>query len=217
MMAEYVLGCLLSFRLELRQFHTLQKKNQWGVAKVTPIEGSTALILGLGKTGCAVARRLHLMGIHVIGTRARVSQTDFVDEVHPPESLMNLLPRADVIVCTVPLLDSTRNLLSVDAFNSLKPGCVLIDVSRGGVVNEHALIQALESGNLHAAALDVFEREPLPNDNPLWNMDNVMVTPHCSSVYEGWEINSVKMFSDNLARYCENLSLQNIVDPDRGY
>ena len=217
MMAEYVLGCLLNFKLGLRHFHNLQKEKIWHAGKVAPIEGSTTLILGLGKTGCAVARRLNLMGMYVIGTRASVLATEFVDEVHPPESLRDLLPRADVIVCTVPLINSTRNLLSTEAFNCLKSGCILIDVSRGGVVNEQALLNALESGKLYAAALDVFEQEPLPDSHPFWNMDNVIVTPHCSSVYDGWELNSVELFSANLARYCENSPLQNIVDPNKGY
>ena len=217
MMAEYVLGSLLNFRLGLRHFHKMQQAKTWFAGSVTPIEGSTALILGLGHTGCAVARRFNSMGMHVVGTRARTTATEFVDEVHPPESLFDLLPRADVIVCTVPLIKSTRNLLSTEAFDCLKPGCVLIDVSRGGVVNEQALLSALESGKLHAAALDVFEQEPLSANHPFWNMDNVLLTPHCSSVYEGWESKSVELFSANLSRYCEGRPLQNIVDPDRGY
>jgi len=148
MMAEYVLGCLLNFSLGLRHFHRLQKERKWLAGKVAPVEGSTALIIGLGKTGCAVARRFQLMGMHVIGTRARVCDTDFVDEVHTAESLSDLLPRADVVVCTVPLIDSTRNLLSTKAFNNMKPGCILIDVSRGGVVDQQALLNALQAEKL---------------------------------------------------------------------
>jgi phosphoglycerate dehydrogenase-like enzyme len=103
------------------------------------------------------------------------------------------------------------------AFARLKPGAVLVDVSRGGVVQQAALIEALDSGGLKGAALDVFETEPLPAENPLWAMANVIITPHCSSVYEGWEQRSIEMFCDNLDRWKRGETLANIVDPARGY
>ena len=99
----------------------------------------------------------------------------------------------------------------------MKPDAVLIDVSRGGVVVEAALLDALRSARIKGAALDVFATEPLPEQHPLWNFDNVIVTPHCSSVYKGWEVKSAEMFSANLARYRHNELLENVVDPARGY
>jgi len=117
----------------------------------------------------------------------------------------------------VPLLPSTRDLLSTPEFAAMKPNTILVDVSRGGVVNETALIQALRTDCIEGAALDVFTTEPLPVDHPLWQMDNVIVTPHCSSVYEGWELRSVEMFASNLYRYRQGQSLDRVVDPLRGY
>ena len=99
----------------------------------------------------------------------------------------------------------------------MQPGAVLIDVSRGGVVDQTALAAALTNGQLRGAALDVFETEPLPADSPFWDLENVILTPHCSSVYEGWELKSVAMFSENLSRYRRGDPLLNIVDPGRGY
>ena len=187
MMAEYVLGAMLSFSLGLRGFFRQQQARQWIAGKVEPIEGATLLILGLGHTGCAVARRAKAMGMVTLGVRARPRPTAHVDEVHGVDALPGLWGHADFIVCSVPLLAETRGLVGADAFAAMKPGAVLIDVSRGGVVDEAALIAALDGNRLKGAALDVFATEPLPADHPLWGYDNVIITPHSSSVYDGWD------------------------------
>lgn len=217
MMAEYVLGCLLAFRLNLRQFHEAQHQQRWLAGTVQPIQGSTILILGLGHTGRAVAKISKSLGMQVLGTRANPQPTEHVDEVHALENLHALLPRADAIVCCVPLLESTRQLLSEQQFKLMQSTSILIDVSRGGVIDQTALIQALQKKQIAGAALDVFEQEPLPAEHPLWNMDNAILTPHCSSVYEGWELKSVSMFAENLKRYRSGETLHNLVDPKRGY
>ena len=217
MMAEYVLGTLLSFSLDLPGFARARAERTWLNGKVEPIEGQTALILGLGKTGEAVARRLKAMGLATLGVRARPKPTENVDEVHGMDGLAALWSRADVVICCVPLLPSTRGLIDQAAFSAVKPGAVLVDVSRGGVIDEAALIAALQSGRLRGAALDVFNEEPLPPDHVLWGMENVIITPHCSSVYDGWDLKSVAMFCDNLDRYRRGAPLGNVVDPGRGY
>lgn len=216
-MAEYVLGCLLSFRLSLRDFHRAQQQQEWKPANMVPLHGSTALIVGLGKTGCAVAARLKSLGVYTLGTRARVQSTPFVDEVHTPDKLHNLIPRADAVICTLPLLDSTRNILSTREFALFKTNAILIDVSRGGVVDNAALLPIVSEGRIAGAALDVFYQEPLPQQDPLWQLDNVIITPHCSSVYDGWQDKSAELFATNLTRYLAGDKLNNIVDPARGY
>jgi phosphoglycerate dehydrogenase-like enzyme len=140
-----------------------------------------------------------------------------LDEVHGPVALLALLGRADFIVYCVPLLPSTRGLLGVAAFDAMKPSAVLIDISRGGAVDEAALLVALDGNRIKGAALDVFATEPLPADDPLWGYDNVTVTPHCAADYEGWDIKSMHMFADNLARYRSGEPLKNVVNPARGY
>ena len=218
MMAEYAIGAMLSFSLDLRGFRRRQNAHHWDLAgKVEPIEGRTLLILGLGKTGEAVARRAKAMGLNVLGVRARPQQTPHVDTVHGMEDLPDLWGRADFIVCAVPLLASTRGLLDAGAFAAMKPSAVLIDVSRGGVVDEAALRAALDAGRLKGVALDVFATEPLPADHVLWDYDNVIITPHCSSVYDGWDLKAARMFAENLSRYRDGAPLANIVDPQRGY
>ena len=217
MMAEYVLGAMLSFSLDLRGFARAQAAREWIAGKMESIGGKTILILGLGKTGRAVARRAQAMGLTTLGVRARPRPTDHLDEMYGIEDLPDLWRRADFIVCCVPLLESTRRLIGSKAFAAMKRSAVLIDVSRGGVVDEAALVAALQSGKLRGAALDVFTTEPLPRDHALWYMPNVIITPHCSSVYDGWEMKSLAMFSENLHRYRRGEALENVVDPVRGY
>ncbi len=217
MMAEYVLGAMLHFSLGLDRFRQAQQDRRWISACVEPLAGRTILILGLGHTGKAVAGLAKAMRMHTIGVRARPRETPHVDEVHGMQSLPELWQRADFIVSCVPLLDGTRDMVGADSIAAMKATAVIIDVSRGGVVSEAALVAALHAGKIRGAALDVFATEPLPADHPLWRHKNVIVTPHCSSVYAGWDLKSVAMFAQNLTRYRNRETLRNIVDPDRGY
>lgn len=218
MMSEYALGAMLSFSLGLRGFHRLQQERRWDAgARVEPIEGKTLLLVGLGKTAQAMAPRAKALGLKVLGVRANPRPMENVDEVHPPSALPHLWPRADFILCAVPLTEATRGLIDEKAFAAMKPSAVLIDVSRGRVVEEKALLAALEQKKIKGAALDVFATEPLPSDHPLWSFENVILTPHCSSVYDGWYRASIERFSANLTRYRQGLPLENVVDPTRGY
>lgn len=217
MMAEYALGAALHFSLDLDRFRLAQGRREWLDGKVTPLAGQTALIVGLGHTGRAAAQRFSAMGMSVLGVRARPKPTDWVDEVHGTEALIQLLPRADLILVCVPLAPATRGLLGPAAFENIRQGAVLVDVSRGGVVLESELVAALGDGRLKGAALDVFETEPLPLESPLWTLPNALLTPHCSALYDGWQEKSVEMFSANLARYRRDEPMVSIVNPNRGY
>jgi phosphoglycerate dehydrogenase-like enzyme len=217
MMAEYALGAMLSFSLDLREFARAQAARDWSKGKVRPIAGRTVLIVGLGHTGQALAQRAAAMGMNVLGVRARPAPMPYVDETHGIDALLDLLPRADFVMVCVPLLASTQALIGAKSFAAMRPGTVLIDVSRGGVVDEDALIDALKTGRIGGAALDVFASEPLPADHVFWGMENVILTPHCSAVYDGWDRRSVAMFAENLWRYRRGDTLENIVNPERGY
>ncbi|MDW3221583.1 MAG: D-2-hydroxyacid dehydrogenase [Paracoccaceae bacterium] len=217
MMAEYTLGAMLHFSLDFDGFNKAKTARMWQAGSVTPIAGQRVLILGLGHTGVAVAARCKAMGLHVTGVRAHPAPTDAVDDVCAVSALPDLWEKADFVVICVPLLDSTRGMVDASAIKAMKPGAVVIDVSRGGVCDQIALAGALKQGHLKGAALDVFEVEPLPKDSPFWDLENVIVTPHCASVYEGWEMNSVAMFCENLTRYRNGKPLRNTVNPTRGY
>jgi phosphoglycerate dehydrogenase-like enzyme len=216
-MAQYVIGGILHFTLGIPGFARHQRERAWTAGAVTTVTNRTIAILGLGKTGQAVATLAKALGMQVLGVRARPAPTAGVDRVEPIERLHDVLRAADYLAVCLPLTPATRGLLDAAAFAALKPGAILVDVSRGGIVRQAALIEALRDGRLAGAVLDVFETEPLPPENPLWAMGNVVITPHCSSVYEGWERRAVEMFCDNLDRRLRGAPLENIVDPARGY
>jgi len=217
MMAEYVIGAMLALSIGLPGFMRCQVEHRWQFQRVAGIAGKTVAIVGLGRTGRALAGLAGALGMRVVGTRARPAQTPGVDKVYPAAQLHEALRESDFVVVAAPLLESTRHLLDARAIAAMKAGACLIDVSRGGVVDQSALVEGLRSQRLGGAALDVFEREPLTADSPLWDLQNVIITPHCSSVYEGWEQRAAHMFCDNLERWLAGEALDNVVDPARGY
>ncbi len=218
MMAEYILGGFLHFTLDVPGLRADQAARRWDTRRmVRPLSGKTLLIVGLGHTGRSLAARAQAFGMKVLGTRARVQQTAHVDEVFAADDLLEALPCADFVAVATPLLPSTRGLLGQAAFAAMKPGVVIADVSRGGVIDHAALLGALAEGRVAGAALDVFETEPLPESSPLWDQPNVLISPHCSSVHADWEAASFEVFLDNLRRWEAGEPLQNVVDPVRGY
>ncbi|NCQ23352.1 MAG: D-2-hydroxyacid dehydrogenase [Rhodobacteraceae bacterium CG17_big_fil_post_rev_8_21_14_2_50_63_15] len=218
MMAEYIIGAALHFTLDIEGMAADRATRHWTLNRMmTPLRGKTMLIVGLGQTGQAVAARAKAFGLRVIGTRARPQPMENVDEVHGAGALPDLWGRADIVVLSMPLLPQTRGLVNARALVAMKPDAILVDVSRGGVLDGAALVNAMRAGRLRGAALDVFETEPLPSDSPLWGLDNVILSPHCSAVYEDWAMQSFELFLENLARWRAGKSLQNVVDPGRGY
>lgn len=217
MMAEYVIGGFLHFTLDVPGLQKDKAARVWNTRMVKPLAGKTLLIIGLGHTGRAVAARAKAFDMKVLGTRARPEPVELVDEVHGAENLHDLLQLADFIVVSTPLIPSTRSLIGTKEIAAMKQGVILADVSRGGVVDQGALQAALSSGHVAAAVLDVFETEPLPESNPLWASENVIISPHCSSVYAEWEQDSFEFFIKNLDRWIRGERLVNIVDPARGY
>jgi len=216
-MAQYVIGGILHFALGFPAFARHQRARNWISGSVAPVTGRTIAILGLGKTGQAIAKLAKALGMQVIGVRAHAAATPDVDRVEPIGNLHEVLAAADYVAVCLPLTLATRGLLDAAAFQALKPRAILVDVSRGGIVHQAALLGALRDGSLAGAVLDVFETEPLPPDNPLWALENVVITPHCSSVYDGWERRTIEMFCDNLDRWLVGAPLENVVDPRKGY
>lgn len=217
MMAEFVFGCVLHFTLDIEGMARDKSDRVWRDRMMAPLRGKTMLIVGLGQTGQAVARRAKAFDMRVIGTRARPASVQDVDEVFAPADLPHLWPQADVVCLCVPLLASTRGLVGAEAFAAMKPSALLVDVSRGGVIVPEAAIEALSAGHIAGAAFDVFDPEPLPVDSPYWDLTNVIISPHASAVFQGWGLASFEMFLDNLARWLKGETLHRIVDPQRGY
>ena len=217
MMAEYVMAGFLHFTIDVPGLLRDKAKRLWPARSVTPMKGKVLLILGLGHTGRALASRARAFEMRVIGTRANPRPTNDVDEVLSAEELMDALPLADFIAVSTPLTTATKGLLSADHFAVMKPGVILADVSRGGVVDQSALLEALKNKTLAGAVLDVFETEPLPDNSPIWTEEKVLISPHCSSVYEGWESASFDLFLQNLGNWIDGRPLFNVVNPEVGY
>ncbi len=217
MMAEYVLGGFLHFALDIEGLRQDKASRVWRTRRMAPLRGKTLLIVGLGHTGRALAKKAKAFGMHVIGLRSRPHSTEWADIVGGPDDLRVFLEDADCISVCAPLTPATRGMLGRAEIAAMAPGVLLADVSRGGIVDQTALAEALVSGHVAGAALDVFETEPLPTDSPLWGIENLIISPHCSSIYDGWEDASFDLFLDNLDRWSAGSPLKNVVDPERGY
>ncbi len=198
--AHTVFAYLLALSRDLRAFEAAQQRGEWQPRDVVDLAGSTLGIVGLGPIGLEVARLGRAFDMHVIGLR-RTPRGDEPCETWPLARLPELLPRADWLVLALPLTPQTHHLLDAAAFERLKPGARLVNVGRGALVDEAALVRALQSGRLAGAGLDVFEVEPLPPESPLWSMREVIVTPHCSGKNPGNDRRAERIFVEHLARF----------------
>lgn len=180
--------------------------------------GKTLLMLGVGEIGERAAKIAEALEMHVIALRHNPNQeTPGADETVGDDELLDVLPKADVVVSTVPLTNETRHMLDKKAFAAMKEGVYFINIGRGETIDESALIDALQSGKVAGAALDVFETEPLPEESPLWAMKNVIITPHASGATSHYDTRAFAIFLDNLQRYVAGKALKNIVDKTKGY
>ena len=182
-----------------------------------PLAGKTMLVLGLGGIGTETARRGAALGMRVIGTRNSSREgPSYVDYVGLADEMLDLVPQADVIVNALPATDQTRGLLDAEFFAATKRGAYFVNVGRGTTVNTDALLRALQNGQLGGAGLDVTDPEPLPPDHPLWQLDNVIITPHIAG-RGGERERHLLLLRENLRRYAAGDALLNVVDPGRGY
>jgi phosphoglycerate dehydrogenase-like enzyme len=193
-----------------------QRAHRWNPMRPPDVPrdlpGQTAVIVGLGHIGSEIARLAKAFGLHVIGIRrSAIDVGDFVDELHTPDRLAEVMPRADWLIIAAPLTEATRGLIDAELLGALPGHARLINVARGEIVHEPALVEALRSGKLAGAYLDVFEREPLPEDSPLWDTPNVLVTPHNSAAASGNDRRVYEIFMDNLGRWHRGEPLLNEV------
>lgn len=205
-MAEYVLGLVLAMAKDLPGTLAAQARHEWRHRESEPVAGRRAVVVGGGPIGRAIATLLDAVGMRV----DLVGRRDF-------DSLPGLLPGADWLVLAAPLTDATRGMLDAAALALLRPSTRVINVGRGALVVEPDLVDALRDGRIAGAALDVFAREPLPRDSPLWDLPGVIVSPHMSGDLIGWRDALVTVFADNLARYRAGEPLRNVVDKSLGY
>jgi phosphoglycerate dehydrogenase-like enzyme len=215
--AEFVLGAVLASAKDLWRTFRLQAEHTWQHRESRLVEGSTVVVVGAGSIGRSVARMLGAVGAHTVGVARSARVDPEFDRVVGLADLGTELQRADYIAITAPLTDETTGLMDKVAFQQVKPGAVLINVGRGPIVDEGALLDALDQGVLRGAILDVFCEEPLPVDHPFWDRPDVVVSPNRCGDFEGYRDALVDLFVDNFGRRQAGITLRNQVDKERGY
>lgn len=210
--AEWVLGVLLMFVKDLRRTIELQQRRQWLHRETEPLLGRRVLVVGPGPVGRETALLLRSAGmdVDIVGRSARVDAT--LGAIHSIDELDDLLGTVDDVVLTLPLTAATRGLFDAARLARMRQGTRLVNVGRGAVVVEAALLAALDDGHLGGAALDVFEEEPLPAEHPLWGYGNVLVSPHASGDLVGWRRQVVDSFERNLRRWLSGEPVVDVVD-----
>ena len=217
-LAEFCLMGLLHFTKDVPRLVADQRAHHWHHYPVPELRGGTLLVLGLGAIGTQVARLAKAFGMHTIGVnRAGASDSSHVEEVYSSERLHDVLARSDAIVVTLPLTDETQGMLDSEAFERIKPGAILVNAGRGGVIDESALVQALREQRLKGAVLEVFATEPLPIDSPLWDLPNVLISPHTAALSAHENERIVELFIENLRRYSRDEELLSRVNPTLFY
>ncbi len=205
--SEHAMAMILALARHIHTGRDHQRAHHWrGMIsdlsrREDELGGKTLVIAGLGGIGSRLAKLAKAFDMHVIATKRDLSRaTDAADEVFPPDQLPDLLPRADFVALTCPLTDATRNMIDAAALAAMKPSAYLINVARGGCVDEPALLAALQNGTIAGAAIDHFWDEPLPSDSPFWDLENVLITPHTAGETRMYEENLFDILLENLAR-----------------
>lgn len=217
-LAEFVLMALLMFAKNYEYMAREKANHHWERYHAEELAGKTLAIVGLGKIGRETARLAKAFDMRVIGNRRNVLEsTPFVDALYGPADLDELLQQADYLILATPHTDETESLIGARELALLPAGAILINIARGAVVDEPALIAALQSGHLRGAALDVFAEEPLPSDSPLWDMPNVIICPHSASTAVTENQKIVDIFIHNLRCYLDGKPMQNVLDVERLY
>lgn len=217
--AEHVFAMILSFNRNLQEYALLKQEKRWvSIRKTRDFFGSTVGIIGFGDIGKEVAIRAKALGARVLVVKRRPStKPDYVDEQYLNEEIDKLLEQSDYIVLTLPATENTKGIISREKVNIMKPDVFLVNIGRGELIDQDALIEALKEKRIGGAGLDVMTPEPLPPDNPLWELPNVMITQHSSGISVGNDSRRTNLFCNNLQRYLNNETLINRVDFSEGY
>jgi phosphoglycerate dehydrogenase-like enzyme len=218
--AEFALGRVLQHWKNFRAIEEAQREHAWKPAYGRQLAGGTLGLIGVGAINSAIAARAQAFGVRVVATRRSATPgatAPNVDELFPTSELHAMLSECDAVIAAVPETAETTGMMNETAFAAMKPGAFFCNVGRGSFVDEPALIDALERGQLGAAALDVASVEPLPSDDPLWDAPNLYLSPHAAASPSALFVNLHQLFKENLARFLAGEPLENEVDLSRGY
>ncbi|AMA59983.1 D-2-hydroxyacid dehydrogenase [Bradyrhizobium sp. CCGE-LA001] len=218
LIADYVMGGVTMLNWNIRQLLKEQAERKWIHRSVAPLADKTLGIVGLGSIGTSIARRAKSAGMIVFAAKRDISvPAESVDRLFGSDQLKELLPLCDFVVLALPATPETVGLIGADEIACMRRDAFLINIARGSVVVESELIRALQACSLAGAMLDVFEREPPPQDSPLWNMPNVIMTPHISGILTHYVERAFDIVTENVDRYLKGLPLRNVIDLRRGY
>jgi len=218
-LGEFALAAILYFAKDFRRMIRSQSASRWEPFDVEVIAGKTVGIVGYGDIGRAVATRLHAMGMRVLATRRHIPQENdpLIEGYYQPEKLHEMLTDCDYVVVTAPLTEETRHMIGEAELAAMKPNAVVINVGRGQVIHEEALVKALTSGRIKGAGLDVFEQEPLPAGHSLYRLENVLLSPHCADNTHDWKDRAMDFFLQQYDRFLKDEPLENVVNKRLGY
>jgi phosphoglycerate dehydrogenase-like enzyme len=219
-LAEFVMAAILHFAKDLRRMVRSQVACFWDPFDVQEVHGKAIALVGYGDIGRTAARYAHGLGMRVTVLRRRpelAGADDIVEQVFPIERKRELLAGADYVVVATPLTPETRGLIGEEELRAMKETAVLINIGRGPVVDEAALVCALEENWIRGAALDVFDEEPLPAGHPLYALENVLLSPHCADHTPDWQERTMRLFLENFERFRNGEPLRNVVKKEQGY
>ena len=220
-LGEFALGAILYFAKDFRRMIRNQMAGVWEAFDVSWASGQTVGIVGYGDIGRAIAERVRALGMTVLAVRRHVPPSQGSDQLvaqtYAPEGRLEMISRCDYVVVAAPLTPETRGMIGEADFAAMKPTAVVINVGRGPVINEEAMIGALSSGRVRGAALDVFDHEPLPMGHPFYKLENVLLSPHCADHTPDWLDNAMKFFIAQYQRFRKGEPLLNVVDKKLGY
>jgi phosphoglycerate dehydrogenase-like enzyme len=218
-LGEFSLAAILYFAKDFRRMIRNQVAGVWEQFDVEEIDGQTVGIVGYGDIGRAVAKRVRPMGMTVLAVKRHPPQVadPLIDQFYPPEDLLKMLARCDYVVASLPLTAETHHMISDAQFAAMKPTAVVINVGRGPVIDEAAMVRALTAKRIKGAGLDVFEHEPLPPGDPMYRLENVLLSPHCADHTAEWLNQAMCFFLEQDRRFSNGEPLENVVDKSLGY
>lgn len=215
--ADYVLTAMAMLQSDFPGMLRNQLAKRWERRPVVPLAGRTLGIVGVGAIGREIARRAVVCGMEVVGLRRSGAPLADVTQMYLPEDIHRFLPRCDIVVLAVPITDATRAMIGRAEFAAMKTTAFIINISRGAVIDEPAMVEALTRRAIAGACLDVFAVEPLPQDSPLWTLPNVIVTPHIAGMSADYAGRFTEILVENLGLFARHERLRNVVDFGRGY
>jgi phosphoglycerate dehydrogenase-like enzyme len=219
-LGEFVIAAALFFAKDLRRMVRSQEAGQWDQFDVEVLYRQSMAIVGYGEIGRAAAKRAKALGMKVYATRRRaelLKDDPVIDEGFPPDRMTEMIAKSDYVVAAAALTPESRDLIGERELAAMKRTAVIMNVGRGPVINEAALVKALQENRIRGAALDVFDKEPLRAGHPFWTMKNVLLSPHCADHTEGWLNDAAGFFVENFHRFAKGEPLQNVVDKKAGY